>query len=87
MCGLLNDLYDYPRDKEEDSHLNVWNYFDSLQEAIDFVKGIFDNTYARVGPDGKAWIDRYLEYQKDEEMQAIRGYDREWYERLNAVFS
>lgn len=86
VCALVNDLYDYTRDVNEDSHLNVWNYFNSIDEAIGFVKGVFDDVYARVGPEMKSWIDRYMQYQKDEEMQSLRGFDSEWYTKLNTVF-
>lgn len=87
LCAIVNDLYDYPRDVDEDTHLNVWNYFDSVDDAISFVKGVFDDVYSRVSPDMQSWIDRYMLYQKDEDVQSLRGFDREWYNKLNAFFS
>lgn len=84
--AIVNDLYDYHRDKEENTHLNVWHYFDSVEDAIPYVEKYWYDVRGRVNADLKEWMDRFLKYQQDEKMQSQRGFDRDWYALLNKTF-
>lgn len=86
-CCLVNDLYDYQRDKDVAEQLSVWHYFDSVDDAIDYVRDYYYEVYDRVGPELQHFLDLTMMYQQDRKTHEIRGFDSEWYGRLNANFN
>lgn len=83
----MNDLYDYIRDSESAEQLAVWRFFDRLDDAVDYVREYYYEVYKRVGPDLQHFLDLTMMWQQDRRLQAERGFDKEWYDKLDSNFN